>query len=143
MKITTVIDKTREEEVVIFTHGESDLAERIRQLVGEKETIIGYRGEDMMIVDPSVAFCFFTEGGATYALLPEGKYRVREPLYKIEERVGGAFLRINQSSIVRVSAVVGFRASIGGSLAVVLKGGHTDYVSRRQIKTVKERFGIK
>ena len=31
----------------------------------------------------------------------------------------------------------------GSKLEVILKNGYTDYVSRRQMKNVKERLGIK
>ena len=36
-----------------------------------------------------------------------------------------------------------FNASIGETLLVIFKSGYKDYVSRRQIKNVKERMGIK
>ena len=35
-----------------------------------------------------------------------------------------------------------FSAKFNGSLQVVFKNGYCEYVSRRQIKAVKERMGI-
>ena len=52
------------------------------------------------------------------------------------------FLKINQSCLVRVDAIERFSASIGGALSVHLKGGFKDYVSRRQMRSVKERMGF-
>ena len=36
-----------------------------------------------------------------------------------------------------------FDLSLGGTMKVVFKSGYKDYVSRRQIKNIKERLGIK
>jgi len=35
-----------------------------------------------------------------------------------------------------------FDVSFGGALTVIFKNGYTDYVSRRQMKIVKERIGF-
>ena len=48
-----------------------------------------------------------------------------------------------------VSAAISLSSSgtalvtLGGSLTVVLKNGYRDYVSRRQLKAVKERMGLR
>ena len=52
------------------------------------------------------------------------------------------FVRINQSCLGNVRRIARFDASIGGSLMVTFENGHRDYVSRRQLKTVKERMGM-
>ena len=36
-----------------------------------------------------------------------------------------------------------YQKTFSGTLSVVFKNGYTDYVSRRNIKAVKERIGIK
>ena len=36
-----------------------------------------------------------------------------------------------------------FKASIGGALLIIFKSGYKDYVSRRRLKLVKERLGLK
>ena len=51
-------------------------------------------------------------------------------------------MKINQSCLVRVDKIKRFHSSIGGSLMVTLEGGYRDYISRRQLKIVKERIGI-
>lgn len=143
MKITTVIDKGREEEIVIYTSVDTDTVERVRALFEEKEELVGYRGEEITLLDVGRVYCFYTEDGRSYAVTEGGRYLVRLPLYRLEELMGEGGVRINQSCIVARDAVLGFSASIGGGLAVTVKGGYSDYVSRRQVKSVKERFGIK
>ena len=143
MKITVVIDTEREEEIVVYSHGDTSVYERLCDTFRNDLPLVGYRGEEMRVLDVDAVYCFFTEGGHTYALTGSGRYLVKEALYKLEEQMGARFVRINQSCIAAQRAIEGFSASIGGSLSVRIKGGYTDYVSRRQLKTVKERFGIK
>ena len=50
---------------------------------------------------------------------------------------------INQGCLVNIDKIDHFDASISGNLIIYLKSGYKDYVSRRQIKNVKERIGIK
>ncbi len=63
-------------------------------------------------------------------------------LYNIEEMLNKDFIKINQSSIANISKIQKFDASISGTLKVIFKNGYTDYVSRRNIKKVKERIGL-
>ena len=53
------------------------------------------------------------------------------------------FLKINQSCIVSIDRIERFDVTPGGALTVIMKNGYKDYVSRRQMKAVKERLGIK
>ena len=57
--------------------------------------------------------------------------------------LGDDYLKINQSCIVNIKAIKQFDVSLGGSLMISLKNGYRDYVSRRQVKAVKERIGFK
>ena len=63
-------------------------------------------------------------------------------LWQLEELLGEEFLKINQSCLANVSRIKRFRASFGGSLLVSFACGYEDYVSRRQLKQVKERMGM-
>ena len=63
-------------------------------------------------------------------------------LYQLEELLPSDFLKINQSCLVNIEKIKRFDSSIGASLRVMLDDGDRDYVSRRQLKTVKERLGL-
>ena len=144
MKYSIIFDKDRDEEVLIYAKERNALIDRLEALLEEdkKDFIIGISGDDTVMLRPDDVVCFLVEDGVSFALTEIGKYRIKLRLYQAEESFGGDFLRINQSCIVRVSAIERFSASIGGSLTVHLKGGHRDYVSRRQMKAVKERMGF-
>ena len=104
--------------------------------------LVGYRGDEIVRILPAEVLCFSVEDTKTYAVTEKGKYLLKLRLYQLEERVGASFVKINQSCLVNVEKIESFKTSLGGSLMVTLKGGYRDYVSRRQLKAVKERIGF-
>ena len=76
-------------------------------------------------------------------MLDNRRVRVKFRLYEIEEVFDTGFVKINQSCIANISKMKKFDVSLGGALRVEFKNGYRDYVSRRQMRAVKERLGIK
>ena len=145
MKHTTVIDPRREEEVVIYAKQRTREIAELESYLDRLDTeLVGY-GESGQILPlrPAEVHCFTVEDGRVCALTDKERLTVRLPLYAIEEMLSEDFVRINQSCLGNVRRIARFDASIGGSLMVIFGNGHRDYVSRRQLKTVKERMGIK
>ncbi len=144
MKYTLNLDKTREEEIIIFAHEKNELIESIEKLVqNDNLTLIGYKDQQIFKLDIKDVFCFTVEGNKIYAILENNKLQLKQRLYLIEQALDNTFVKINQSCVANIKKIDHFDASISGSLIVVFKNGHRDYVSRRQIKAVKERMGIK
>ena len=145
MKHTTIIDPHREEEVVIYAGKRTrEIEELERYLDRMGAELVGY-GEDGQILPlrPAEVHCFIVEDGRVCALTEKEKLTVRLPLYAIEEMLTEDFVRINQSCLGSIRKIARFDASIGGALMVTFGNGHRDYVSRRQLKNVKERMHIK
>lgn len=145
MKHTTIIDPHREEEVVIYAGKRTREIEELESYLDRMSAeLVGY-GEDGQILPlrPAEIHCFIVEDGRVYALTEKEKLTVRLPLYAIEEMLTEDFVRINQSCLGSIRRIARFDASIGGALMVTFGNGYRDYVSRRQLKNVKERMGIK
>lgn len=144
MKCTTVIDPSREEEVVIYAHEKSRLTREIEALIQAQTTeLMGYCEGRIIKLRPENIYAVITEDGKVFAITDEGQLRLEYRLYTVEEMLGAAFVKINQSCLGNVSKIRRFDATIGGALMVTFQNGYTDYVSRRQLKTVKERIGFK
>lgn len=147
MKFTLHIDEGCEEEIIVRAHSKTKLIEDIERLIlAEKHDtppIIGYLGEDIVEIDLCDVMCFYIENKRLYASMKNAELLIKMRLYEIEERLGRDFLKINQSTVVNVKMIEKFSVSFGASLTVHLKNGRRDYVARRQLKTVKERMGIK
>ena len=82
------------------------------------------------------------EDGKVYALTESEKYRLKQRLYLLEEMLDVSFVKINKSCIANIRKIKKFDASFSGTLTVVFKNGYRDYVSRRNLKSVKERLGV-
>ncbi len=142
MKCTVIIDSEREQEVVIYAHQRTELINKIEALAVGQTELVGYSDREAVLISVDEVFCFSTEDNRVFALCEKEKLRLKERLYKIEQSLPADFVRINQSCIANIKKIRRFDTSISGTLRVVFKNGHTDYVSRRQLKQVKERLGL-
>lgn len=145
MKHTTHVDPSRKEEVVIYAKRRTREITALEAYVEQMGTeLMGYGAEGQMVpLRPAEVHCFIIEDGKVYALTEKEKLLVRLPLYAIEETVGEGFVKLNQSCLGNLRKIARFDASIGGTLMVTFQNTHRDYVSRRQLKTVKERMKCK
>ncbi len=142
MKCHVVIDPTCEEEVRICAHQRSALVEEIERLVsGEQSELIGYRDKVGVRLRPEEVSYFAVENGRVTAVTTDGTLQLRCRLYQLEGRLPPNFIKINQSCIGNIRHILRFDTSIAGTLLVTFKNGHTDYVSRRCLKAIKERLG--
>jgi len=143
MKYRIEIHPSQEEDLLIFGKAPSPVLQRIEEILqNEEPVLLGFRGEETVQIPIESVYGFYSEDNKTYVLTEKEKFRIRERLYRVEESFGERFLRINQSCLVNPAKIARFHGSVGGSLLVILKNGYQDYVSRRQLKTVKERIGF-
>lgn len=143
MKYTLHIDPEREEEIMIYAQENRPVfAEIQRLLAGEESQLVGYEGDSIVVLKPKKITCFVSGGDKVFAIAGEHKYLVKKRLYQLEEQMGSDYIRINQSCLANISQISRFSVSIGGSLEVVFRDGYRDFVSRRELKKVKERMGI-
>lgn len=144
MKLKITIDRDREEEIFIFAHERTKLIDEIESLVNDYEKeIIGYTDGGVIKLSPAQIACFIVENNKVYAISGKEKLQIKMRLYQLEEILGVGFVKINQSCIANINEINRFDTSISGTLQVIFKNGYSDYVSRRNIKTVKERLGVK
>lgn len=143
MKLQIVIDHNHDEEILIYAHEKTPLICEIEELVKNNSVdLIGYTENETVKLNLNDVYCFFTEDNKVYALTENEKYRLKSRLYQLEENLNNSFVKINQSCIANIKRIDRFKATVGGSLTVVFKNGHIDFVSRRNLKNVKERLGL-
>ena len=143
MKLQIVIDHNHDEEILIYAHEKTSLICEIEELVKNNSVdLIGYTENETVKLNLNDVYCFFTEDNKVYALTENEKYRLKSRLYQLEEKLNNNFVKINQSCIANIKKIDRFKATVGGSLTVIFKNGHIDYVSRRNLKNVKERLGL-
>lgn len=142
MELNVFVDKTKDEKIDIFIHEERRIIDDIKALLSEENSLLCYKNAEVYRLSFSDIVLFSVENDKVYAYSKDEKYTLKERLYMIEEKMPDYFLKLNQSTLCNIREIKKFDCSVSGTLKVTLKNGLTDFVSRRQIKTVKERLGL-
>lgn len=144
MKYITVIDINTEERVEIYSKERTELVNKIESLIdNDSLVIIGKKDNENYLIDINEVERIFLENNKTYVSIKNEHYQIKYRLYQLEEKLGNDFIKINQSCLANKQYISKFESSWGGSLLIVFKNKEKDYVSRRQVKYVKERLGVK
>lgn len=143
MKYSLIIDKSLEEEITIVCHEKTQLIERIEGLITANQIeIVGVENDNIILINLDEVCCFISSNNNVYALIDNHEYKIKKRLYQIEEMNINDFIKINQSCIANINQIKKFKASYNGSLEVIFKNGYKDFISRRELKNVKERMGL-
>ena len=143
MKLQIVVDKTKEESVLIVCHDKNELVCKIEKLItSTNENLSCYKDDEIRVLNLEEVACFITDDNKVYAYINKDKYLVKKRIYELEELLDNSFLKINQGCLANIKQIEKFVATIQGSLDVIFKNGYREYVSRRQLHIVKERLGI-
>ena len=143
MKCYTYIEETEEEKVLIYAKERTKLIDDIESLVISFDIdLTGTYNEEIVKINVNDVVCFISENNKVFALINDKKYQIKQRLYQIEEMNLNAFIRLNQSCLANKNKINKFESTIGGALKVIFKNGYIDYISRRELKNVKQRMGI-
>lgn len=144
MKFRFIVDKNREEEIVITAHERTELVDRIEHLVMQysgSDRIAVYLNDDLLMLPIHKIECITIIDGKTIAIDRTGtRYRLRQRLYEVEERLPASFIRINKSTLANENHLERFAVTITGSVDAVFKCGYREYVSRRCFSAIKRRY---
>ena len=147
MKIHLEIrDEYPEPEIRICAVALTPEIEKILQLVERSpgnKPLNGYRQDTVTPLAPEKILRLYGENQKVFAQTMEGIYQLRERLYELEERLGSeAFLRISHSEIVNRRRICRLDVSLTGTIAVILEGGITTYVSRRYVPRIRKALEL-
>lgn len=143
MDIRIFIDKERAEEILIYAHERTSLIEEIERLVSESNLeLIGYTDSEAIKINLVNVNCFISEGNKVFALTDD-RLQIRLRLYQLEDLLDDNFIKINQSCIANIRQIKKVQATFSGAISVTFRNGYEDYISRRNLKSVKERLGVK
>ena len=79
--------------------------------------------------------------GKTYAIDSKNrKYRLKQRLYELEERLPSFYIRINKSTLANEQRIERFAATFSGAVDAVFRCGYREYVSRRCFSEIKRRY---
>ena len=148
MKYKFILDEN-EESCIIHAPKKTELIEKIEELISNDSVLLdginiyGYLDKDIVPIQIVDVYNITIEDEKTIVYVNDKKYQIKSRLYQLEQTLPSNFIQINKSCIINTSYIKRFNSSWSGMLMVEMKNGYTDYVSRRQIKNVKERIGLK
>jgi len=144
VKCYTYIEKEHDEEVIIYAHEKNQLVIDIENIVKSASVELkGSYNDEIVIINPIDVCCFISEANKVYALVGDKRYQIKYRLYQLEEmEINNNFIKINQSCYANIKRIKKFESTISGALKVIFKNGYVDYISRRELKNVKERLGL-
>lgn len=138
------IQSNDKEEIIVYAKEKNDFINSIEKMCHQTENkLLGYDKDIIKELNPYNVECFYTSNNKIYAIYDNVNYLVKIPLYELESKYSEKFIYINQGCLANVDYIDHFEVNIGGSLLVVFKSKYKDYVSRRKIKDIKQRMGIK
>lgn len=143
MNCEVIIDPNTEEKIIIYAKENIPLIDEIKRLAGaDPKELYGYKDREAVRLETEDIYCVTVMENKIYAICQTEKYLLKERLYTLEEMLPRNFVKINKSCIANLNKVERFDASFSGTLKLKFKNGWSDYVSRRQLKHIKERIGI-
>ena len=142
MKFKLIIDKEKDEEIVITAHQRTGLIDEIEALVSRHtDRIAGYTEDDIQMLAVGDIECITVLDGKTYAIDSKNRrYRLKQRLYELEAQLPAVFIRINKSTLANENALERFTVTIAGSVDAIFKCGYREYVSRRCFAHIKRRL---
>ena len=145
MKFRLIIDKEKDEEIVVSVHQRTALIDEIEALISKHtDRIPGYIEDDIKMLSVSEIECVTVLEGKTYAIDSKNRrYRLKQRLYELEVQLPSSFIRINKSTLANENALDRFTVTYAGSVDAVFKCGYREYVSRRCFAQIKRRLESK
>lgn len=145
MKFKLIIDKEKDEEVVVTAHSRTALIDEIEALISKHtDRIPGYTEDNIKMLSVSEIECITVLDGKTYAIDSKNRqYRLKQRLYELETALPPTFIRINKSTLANEARLDRFQVTYAGSVDAVFKCGYTEYVSRRCFAQIKRRLESK
>ena len=112
MKFRLIIDKSRDEEVIVYAHEKKKLIDEIEKLVCENNfELTGFIDREAIKLNLAEVYCFISENNKVFAVCEKEKFLIKYRLYQLEEKLPENFVKINQSCIADIKKIKKFDAS--------------------------------
>ena len=146
MKVEIEINPEIEETTILIKARENsaEVQRLIQKLQNEMPSnkIIAIKNEKTYILDVQEIESIYSNQGKIYVRKEDNsEYISKSKLYEIEENLKDNhknFIKISNSEIINFDKVESLDLSITGTIEIKTKSGYTTYVSRRNIKKIKE-----
>jgi len=128
---------------VIYTNAITEEVQKIRSVLAFQSPVIPVSDDEKIVVlEPDEIFIIRTENTEVIVYGKDTRFRSEKRLYELEDLLGNGFLRISKSTIVNLKKIDYVEPSFNGMMAIRLKNGGKDYISRKYLPQLKNYLGI-
>ena len=95
------------------------------------------------IIEPDNIEIIRTEGRELVLYdIEKNRFLLGKPLYELENILGKNFVRISKSALVNIFRIHHVEAAFNGTMAIVMKNGIEEIISRSYRQKFKDRLGV-
>ncbi len=146
MRVDLKLDENCKEPriIVVAKSLTEEISALIERLSNETpQSIVGFDGKDVCILDIASIVRIYSAVGKVFAVTDKKEFILRLRMYEVEERLAGnSFVRISNSEIINIKKAKKFDLSMVGTIGVALSNGDKSFVSRRYVTKIKNFLGI-
>ena len=129
LKVRFERDKTLSDiEIVVRADNESD---QVREIIESLTQRVVEEGDIVLLS---------ADGKHVSVTAKSGIYSAKQSLQKVEQILGGDFLRVSRFEIINLKMVSKYDFTIGGTLRIEFKNGMETWASRRYIPLIREKL---
>ena len=144
MKYELIIDKDREETVIVVAREPSQLTRQIEDLVRNytgTDCVVGYRENELCRLPFEEIECITVLARKVTAIDTGGnRFVLKDRLRDLETVLPSYYIRINKSTLANEHRIQRFDAAFSGGVDAVFRCGYREYVSRRCFAEIKRRY---
>ena len=135
--------EVQEAYAVIHCNEITDEILRLSSSLEAGENIVTAKdNERIVVLRPKEIFMLRVENEKTILYCQAKKYLSQKRLYELEQQLGRGFMRISKSAVINVNEVDYVEASFHGMMALILKNGCKEYISRKYLPEFKRYLGL-
>ncbi|WP_082232616.1 LytTR family DNA-binding domain-containing protein [Halobacillus massiliensis] len=140
------IDLNGNNEQLSVTIHAKEWSEELEQLVqlingSQRKRLIGMEGAQSVLLSPEDIEYVYSESGRVFAQIGSRSLELKMKLYEVEEFLKPyQFGRFSKSVIGSIRHIERFELSFNGNLCVYFTSGNKEYVSRRYVRSLKEKL---
>lgn len=97
--------------------------------------------DKIFVIDPDMIVVICTEGRSLIMYdMKKAKFVLNKPLYELQQLLGINFIRISKSALINSRFIHHVKASMNGTMEVVMKNGITETITRSYRQQFKKRL---
>lgn len=140
---TNISNEYQKEEIEVIINAAKKcetldrIIESLQSISENIDTIIGYKDNQISIINVKDIMCFYSQGQNIYCKTTNKELKTKKKLYELEETLDkSSFIRVSNSCIVNIKFVESFDLSKIGDIVIKFIDGTSEYVSKRKIPSV-------